>query len=281
MIDGREFLLTDAFNGVPNKTVLWYTQVNGKLEPRYFYYSNSGANWHCAPGVDADCRISKSEKWNKWGYEKGTVVSDALQKALWRLPIQNIEKDFTMIWKQKIGYITRRWEPESELTRSSQFDDFRNRDIIDISKENLKPSINLSALKNMQIDSRLDLSFRWGFKKWPDIASHAYFWDLEAYTGTTLYNGESIEVVFVYAKNSPDLVLIENIRLPNAQMDSFNLPKIMFNGVMLTAKPAVYDYQIPFTMRKNKIHFDGHEYYDIRSFLQDNPLITTFKRLRW
>ena len=68
---------------------------------------------------------------------------------------------------------------------------------------------------------------------------------METRIGTTLYNGQPIEVVFAYSKSQPDLVWVENIRLPNCPVDSFGIPKVVFNGGALTAKPVEHISQVP------------------------------------
>lgn len=279
-VNWKEFYLTDAFWN--KKTILWYVSVNGKLEPRYFYFSDSGANWHCAPGVDNVtqdwARLSKWEQWNDAGYAKWTVVSNELQEAfnsVWINPMG--PKSFSGIWGKKLWALD-----ENGLKDHSKFNEFHERYTYDISDPQwMSNHLRLDDLKHMQIDPKMNISFHLWFKEGPKLSPHKYLWPLESKIWMTTYNGQPIDVIFAWTKDRPDLIWIENILIKDCPVDSFGIPQVVFNGWLLTAKPAEYLSQVPEYIAKNwrKLTEGKDPYIDIRTFLQENPLIVQFKKL--
>lgn len=287
-VDGKDFLFTNAFESSGNKTVLWYIKVDGKYEPRYFYFSNSGGNWHSAPGVDIlnwKNRISKGEQWNPNGYTKWTVVWDAIQDALKSLPEGKWPEDMTQIWKEKIGSLNEPDKPLNRVAEDSQLKDFRERHVIEVSSGSwVDPGTEIGEFQNMHIVKNLDLSFSWWFKKGPELPNHWRFWKIETTIWITNYNGNPVEVIFAHAADKPNLVWVENIRLKDCPIDSHGIPQVIFNGGLLTAKPSEYLSGVPEFIKDNTEIFEqftlnNRKYVDIRPALQDNPLVVQFKRL--
>jgi hypothetical protein len=162
-----------------------------------------------------------------------------------------------------------------------QFQEFKERHNIDISENSgIGKNTTKEDLQNITVSEKINFSFPGGFTPWKTM-SHEHFWPVNTTIWKTTYNGQSIEVIFAHASNNPSLVWIENIRLSDCPIDSHGIPEVIFNGGLLTAKPAEYLKQVPSWIEDQWQHFSvaWREYVDIRPFLQDNPLIVQFKNL--
>lgn len=100
------------------------------------------------------------------------------------------------------------------------------------------------------------------------------------------WNGKILYATICYNKNEPELCWVESFNIFGSPITSFGIPKHRVSGGLFTAKPAEYFSQIPRFLqedmkRKNPdIDFDDEKIYDIREYLQKNPFIVAFKKLR-
>lgn len=91
---------------------------------------------------------------------------------------------------------------------------------------------------------------------------------------------------FCYNKNKSELCWIESFNIVGSPITSFGIPKHRISGGIFTTKPAEYFSQIPQFLQndiKNKnqdIEFYSDDVEDIRKYLQENPFIIAFKKLR-
>ncbi len=273
----REFLVTKKIKSDGRDIVVWYTLINGKYEPRLFYFSQSGWNWHCAPWVDKDADgfyFSKWANWNNGWYTKSTVVTDEISHLLASLPLWGTTESewFMELWMNSTGRVQ-----SGDFAKHTQFDWFKNRRIYTVWSWRFTDVRAMSEVNNMRIDSGFDISFSWGFTYWPSI-EHQYLWNVETYIWRTKWNWQDVEVIFARAKNNePNQFWVEDIKIA-WDINSFGLPNIVVNWWLLTTKPIEYDDQIPVFMRNLWLQKYGPHYYDIRQFLQNNPLIREFKR---
>lgn len=281
-VDGIDFYFTGKIGEEGKRMrVLGYARIDGKLEPRYFHFSQSAANWHSAPGFESK-RISKWEQWNPRWYEKGTVVGWKVAEALDGLPRIQYDGNIWKEWKDKVGTLNHPDDSPNDLMRSSRFRDFENRHTTDLSPKDMNNKITLDDLKDMRLDKNLDISFRWWFQEGPSMGHHlAFGQDVSTNIGRTTYGWKPVEVIFAWTKDRPDLVWIENILHEGVPVDSFGIPKRVFNGGLITAKPADYFEQVPEFMQREgkKLYVWSDTYVDMRPWLQDNPLVVQFKRL--
>ena len=115
---------------------------------------------------------------------------------------------------------------------------------------------------------------------------HTFLWEVDTTIWATSFNGKQVEVIFAQAKDNPSLVWIEDILIIGSKIDSFWIPNDIVNGWLLTTKPVDHKSQLPEFLRgderlKYYTSSTGLDYVDIRVFLQENPLIRTFKKMHW
>lgn len=100
------------------------------------------------------------------------------------------------------------------------------------------------------------------------------------------YNGKMLYVTFCYQKNEPQLCWVESFNIFGSPITTFGIPKHRVSGGIFTTKPAEYFSQIPEFLQENlkhknpNINFYNNETYDIREYIQENPFIIAFKKLR-
>lgn len=93
-------------------------------------------------------------------------------------------------------------------------------------------------------------------------------------------------VTICYDKKDRELCWVESFNIFGSPITSFGIQKHRISGGLFTAKPAEYFSQIPKFLqedmkRKNPdIKFKDSSTYDIREYLQENPFIIAFKKLR-
>ncbi|MFO0764245.1 MAG: hypothetical protein U0518_05355 [Candidatus Gracilibacteria bacterium] len=286
VIEGREFFVSSAFGA--RKTILGYTKVNGVYEPRWFYFSQSGGNWHCSQGVllqgDGSYIISKGQGEFGLSYEKGTVVDSQLSKMF-----DDIPKDYSnntnllKIWKAQMGVtnvdksgmenLRKRYKHEFQSTKL-----YQNADSFGDLDKGLSIGDVKQKMSSIPIDPKFDMNFRGGFRKGPDM-THEHLKRVETIIGKTYWNGKPIEITFAHAADNPDLMWIENIVFKDSPLNSHGIPTQQVDGGLLTAKPLDYWDQVP-TSIENIADKYGKDYRDIRPYIQSNPLIIRFKELQ-
>lgn len=100
------------------------------------------------------------------------------------------------------------------------------------------------------------------------------------------YNGKMLYATFCYNKNESELCWIESFNIFGSPITTFGIPKHRVSGGIFTAKPAEYFSQIPEFLQEDlkhknpNINFYNNETYDIREYIQENPFIIAFKKLR-
>lgn len=288
-VDQREFLLTKQYIFAWRKYILGATKVNGLYESRLFYFSQSGGNWHCTPGIERSSgTISKA--WFLWiSYEKWTVVSSKLSEAFDSLDLSpRIDYNVLSDWEKNFGIIRDKEKQEFKLRYGDEFQTtklYSDEKLFHLSRLpwNMTKDQLIDTFRTFRLPDAFDQSFSGGFTKGSSYI-HDYLWRVHTVVGRTIFNGESIDVVFAMAEDNPFLVWVENICFANETINSYGIPACSISAGILTAKPVDYTDQIP-----NSIIYDSKRYYppgvthysytDIREYMQQNPLIVKFKEL--
>lgn len=282
--DWQEFLLSWIIKSWEREYVMWYVKVEWRYEPRFFYFSQSWWNWHCAPWLNASWRFSKAEfLWAS--YEKWTIISPEISQHFNSFKNSSFSTNPWKAWLETIGSIDGKqfksqywhefninklsWDWESLAHKVSGDKHFKN----NASTDDMK-----NLFRDTPLDQWFDISFNQGFKTWPK-QFHEYLWEVDTIIWKTTYNWKEAEVVFAKAKDRPDLIWIENIRYPNSPINSHWIPKDTINWWLLTTKPLEYNSQVPKSVLREAI--DYGDYLDIRPYIQENPLIRQFKAKWW
>ncbi|MBP9780243.1 hypothetical protein KBD33_06550, partial [Candidatus Gracilibacteria bacterium] len=290
-IDGQEFFVSKRGVGGKNRDcILGYVKVGYQYEPRLFYFSQSGGNWHCAPGVDRatkskDLRFSKGEPLGLQ-YEKGTVVGRELDQIFSKLGEEGIDVSIMSTWEEQFGQL----DPRDDLHKR-YFQKFKDKYQHEFQSTKLYQNAGSFAdldeglsfegvkqkISSIPIDPKFDMNFRGGFRKGPDM-HHQHLKHVKTIIGETNWNGKPIEVTFAHAADNPDLMWIENIVFRDSPLNSHGIPTQQVDGGLLTAKPLEYWNQVPKKIKNEGIVYG--DYRDIRPYIQLNPLIVRFKQLQ-
>ena len=90
-----------------------------------------------------------------------------------------------------------------------------------------------------------------------------------------------VDIYFSRAESEPNLVWIDDIQYPDAEINSFWIMNKSINAVPLVWKPIDYRDQSPYNL-KDHIHLrKWWNYVDMRNLYQDNPIIKHYKKLEW
>lgn len=271
-IDWKDFLLTDKID-LWRESVIAYTKVNWKYEPRLFYFSNSWWNWHSSPWVRYDMGFSKWEWWNLW-YEKWTVLSSKLSKNLENIPNKNNKGELSELYNLWFkDEVYQKKTNEVKRVDITKWED--NQSFAYLQNEQL--SINETKELFSSIDMIwLDMNFS-KIKKWESM-NHKHLWTIDIDIAETKLNWKDVEIVFAKSKNNPDLVWVEDIRYKDVKVNSFWFSSEKIEGWLLTAKPIEYTSQLPKWFRYDNNLKQYGSYTDIRELIQWNPLIKEYKK---
>ena len=93
------------------------------------------------------------------------------------------------------------------------------------------------------------------------------------------FDGREVQITIATAQ-SDGLSWVENMVFADDQGTSFLTQKNPISAGLLTTKPLEYEIQLPQFVREDPSLPDYNPYIDIRSLLQNNPLIKEFKKLQ-
>lgn len=275
-LDWHTFLLTDKFIGNSKFKVYWYVKVWDKYEPRLFYFSSSWWNWKSSLWYFG---LWDYSKWQKIGlsYEKWTIVDPRLVSIIERLPSNNgvfegMVSSLLYNWFDE-KYEQKAWKEVNILTIATWWF-FRLKK--DMSTKEIKDNISKTPVNTFLLNDNNGLNYVWKPITWPQ-QQHNYLWKVFTYIQKLETKWwHTIEVVFAHNARNPELLWVEDIRLKLDKMNSYWIKINQINWWILTTKPLEYDTQVPDSVNKQATHYD--EYVDIRPYIQENPLIKTFKK---
>ena len=298
-IDGKDVYLTSRLEW--NYAVA-YIKQNDKLVPRVFRKSSSGGNWHAVPGFDGS-RVSKGEFVKNISYEKWTVVKKEFNQILDSLPDNDIGVDMRDVMQEVYGKDI----PQSayqeigkhydDMPKSAQ-DYYDETVVFDelLWKFNVNETWN-KAFRNYENSDqikeyydKLDLYQRMDFSTSKIVDSyfshHSYLWNVENQVMTAKvkssnpdFDGREVQITIATAQ-SDGLSWVENMVFADDQGTSFLTQKNPISAGLLTTKPLEYKIQLPQFVREDPSLPDYNPYIDIRSLMQNNPLIKEFKKLQ-
>jgi len=298
-IDGKDVYLTPRLEW--NYAVAYIDQ-NGELVPRVFRKSSSWGNWHAVPGFDGS-RVSKGEFVKNISYEKWTVVKKDFNQILDSLPDNDIGVDMRDVMQEVYGKDI----PQSayqeigkhydDMPKSAQ-DYYDETVVFDelLWKFNVNETWN-KAFRNYgnsdqikEYYDKLDLHQRMDFSTSKIVDSyfshHSYLWNVENQVMTAKvkssnpdFDGREVQITIATAQ-SDGLSWVENMVFADDQGTSFLTQKNPISAGLLTTKPLEYEIQLPQFVREDPSLPDYNPYIDIRSLMQNNPLIKEFKKLQ-
>lgn len=119
-------------------------------------------------------------------------------------------------------------------------------------------------------------------RKWRK-KNHQIIWEVETYKVDVDYWNRMLEIVFARWFDKPDLFWVDNIYVKGIWVNTFWLQEYHINFWILATKPVEYDIQVHENIKiKAGWVIDGYKnYVDIRLQIQNNPLITQFKKQFW
>jgi len=298
ILNGQEFLLSEKiYQGEgkdKRKVMIWFVKRWDKYEPRFFYFSLSWWNWHCAPWFDQkDGRFSKGE-FCDLSYEKGTVVDWKLQTMFSSMEQSLANSDVsTRFQKYFWGFSESSYQNESLLNPAQR--QFKNENSVDKVWKN-KDSTGQSITMFSYINKKETLAWINNIIRNADVRpfdlrlfkkigignerhTHTHLGDIELNRYQTSLNWKPVEITYANTTKEPWLVWVENIHFQTTRMNSFGLPEKSVNAWLLTTKPLEYADSVPDSIKSRSTIYWG-EYVDIRQFIQDNPLIRKFKSVR-
>ena len=298
-IDGKDVYLTPRLEW--NYAVAYIDQ-NGELVPRVFRKSSSWGNWHAVPGFDGS-RVSKGEFVKNISYEKWTVVKKEFNQILDSLPDNDIGVDMRDVMQEVYGKDI----PQSayqeigkhydDMPKSAQ-DYYDETVVFDelLWKFNVNETWN-KAFRNYENSDqikeyydKLDLHQRMDFSTSKIVDSyfshHSYLWNVENQVMTAKvkssnpdFDGREVQITIATAQKD-GLSWVENIVFADDLGTSFLTQKNPISAGLLTTKPLEYEIQLPQFVREDPSLPDYNPYIDIRSLMQNNPLIKEFKKLQ-
>ena len=298
-IDGKDVYLTPRLEW--NYAVAYIDQ-NGELVPRVFRKSSSWGNWHAVPGFDGS-RVSKGEFVKNISYEKWTVVKKEFNQILDSLPDNDIGVNMKDVMKEVYGKDI----PQSayqeigkhydDMPKSAQ-DYYDETVVFDelLWKFNVNETWN-KAFRNYENSDqikeyydKLDLHQRMDFSTSKIVDSyfshHSYLWNVENQVMTAKvkssnpdFDGREVQITIATAQ-SDGLSWVENMVFADDQGTSFLTQKNPISAGLLITKPLEYKIQLPQFVREDPSLPDYNPYIDIRSLMQNNPLIKEFKKLQ-
>ena len=298
-IDSKDVYLTPRLEW--NYAVA-YIKQNDELVPRVFRKSSSGGNWHAVPGFDGS-RVSKGEFVKNISYEKWTVVKKEFNQILDSLPDNDIGVDMRDVMQEVYGKDI----PQSayqeigkhydDMPKSAQ-DYYDETVVFDelLWKFNVNETWN-KAFRNYENSDqikeyydKLDLHQRMDFSTSKIVDSyfshHKYLWDIENQVMTAKikssnpdFDRREVQITIATAQKD-GLSWVENIVFADDLGTSFLTQKNPISAGLLTTKPLEYVIQLPQFVREDPSLLDYNSYIDIRSLMQNNPLIKEFKKLQ-
>lgn len=297
-IEWREFYITDTIDA-GRQYIIGYTIFDGTFHPRIFYYSMSGGNWHCAPGVESDGRLSK---WEIAGlsYEKWTIVSLEFQHILSIIPKRS--------WVSKTDPWSRIWETSTPLSNRSIRTPTDHNVLEDFLKEGITSDLLLwddnvfghifwerfidgstnehnatlerisSLIASMPLPEEMIHGMR--LSKKLGKMHHTELWieyDIMEFAST--WNNTPVKITISSWVDHPELLWVEDISYDiSDNMTSWGIRRKQIHGGIATTKPLEYYFQCPKYIKENGVPI-GKQYIDIRPYIQWNPLIQKAKIL--
>lgn len=305
-IDWKNFYFPPVFD----EKIIFFVENNWILEPRVARWSNGWNKYHIFPGYD----LSKTIRYSKWDtnwwldYEAWVVADKRLVEIFNALPKSTETIQNFWGYLRSIGYTAENYETDEGL------DEFEK---INLSNSPWEYSPSLSTIRYWEKNNRLGDMSKYSAKVfmkklfdhfafnadifWEDIHWNNFtltnpqiqnLWthqNIERYSMTIgKAHWENIVAILAHkTDDSPELYWIEEITLDNSPITSYWIPKHRISSGLLTVKPYEYGAQIPEfikkDMRRNNPSADIYldESYDIREYIQDNPIIREFKKIQW
>lgn len=302
-IQWQTFLVSKPFTDPSWRSwIMWYSVTSNGIEPRFYYFSWSGMNWHSTPGNREGYEgYSKWTFLNSYDYEKWTLINQELSNYFNRIPKSWITTNDDLLWyiTDDIwrAYINERWKltPNNNVAKSFAEEIYIYDDIVKSvdrsyfswewdSYSSLKKTVNAldivnaynSIEKNLQDYLTLDsntTNTRWK-PQWNITWQESILDNIEYKKVSWTFKWKPIEITYARsASNEPDLIWVESINFANSEISSLWIDKEKINWGILTAKPLEYPSQTPDYIRNSKTSKMYWGYYDIRGSIQSNPLI--------
>lgn len=256
-------------------------------------------------------RYSKGDMTWKMDYESGVIADPRIEKILQKIP--NETNSIRGFW----DFLALEWYLSENYETSESLKEFEKINVGKIlntydntaslmsvrssfgswSEETQKqfmtePHRGMKNIFNwIGLDEKIFEKFLENNKEFPKWAKYQKIssesdsiqkWNIEAGE----WNGKMLYVTICYNKNERELCWVESFNIFDSPITTFGIPKHRVSGGIFTAKPSEYFSQIPKFLqedmkRKNPdMDFYGDETYDIREYLQENPFIVAFKKLR-
>ncbi len=270
--------------------------------PRLFYKSQSGGWWHSTQGVRDDGGFWKwdsSDTGRETSYEKTGNVAVSVQNSFENLSIKPMPerivhdpiRDLTLkniTWENFKEQIRKKAvERDEGLLRNSVRDFNEEIEIRDLRPRDMKiPAFaemrhgNKDYIKSVFQNSTLT----WLNGKMEKVGqtnmTHTLLGECNVDLMQWKINGDDVIFEIAYQKNNPDLPWVHNIRSADSRISSFGIESKQFLWGLVYTKPLEYASQLPFTdwsERQMASYGNKGQYTDIRSLIQELPIIKTYK----
>lgn len=306
----QTFFLTEKFTE-SRQTILGYVKFHGIYHARFFYYSKSGGNWHCALWAWEDWFLSKWEffdyKGNRMSYERGTLIVPSLSQFLEKIPVSEMFPELDTTWENR-NIIRNKWVQnctpiDLPCIENACVQDMKN-DIIEIYPflnntttfahifwhDTLGNTLGKCSLweiddffRNTHISEEISQNIKF-LRRWENGTHLLLNTTYNTIICESILNGEKIHITFAHTDDSPENYWIEDITFTKNSISSWGFLRRQINGGVLTSKPVEYHFQCPWIIdSKENPQWIGRmvgkekDYIDIRPYIQQNPLIQIFK----
>ncbi len=299
IIDGVHYAFSKVFLWKRPK-VIWFVEVNWKIEPRLFYKSISDGWWRTTPGITWENKFSKADEIEKSHY----VITTKIDAKLENFINTQIPKEKKVLKIEKY-FKGDRLEERENLVNGTNFlamqqevKAFDDKELLSPFREgNISPwywGRKWSIFQNMNANwvkkylSKLEYpeGFLPNFFGWPKESYetiHSIAWPTEIDVFEGVLDGRKVEWHMARSKNNPEQIWISNIRLANGKLSSFGNDSEFLNTGVLTQKPFEYASrlagQVPYEFNDGRALVMDN-YYDITDVLWWLRPISNYKKYK-
>lgn len=304
-IDEQRFMLSEQYDEW-NRSIVGMTELWWVYHMRLFYYSNSGWNWHCAPGfvsgnLKSKWYLIRSDGMDKleMSYENGTVVDDRLAKVLERIPMSR--RAFPDVSRERRynadGSIAAWWQHAWTPLVDPGINDYvlgdmrkdgisvtplirDTREFARIFRDGIAHEFNESKFSQVFHSIALppDLTENLRYSgKWKTWKHHILNAEVNSYVFESVFQWKTIKIEYAVSSDDPENGWIENIYFSDSTMSTWWFRREQIHAGLLRTKPLEYAYQCPAFMDTYGKKYG--KYIDIRPYTQINPLIIAIKKL--
>jgi len=289
-IDWQKILFSPIIKWWERDEVVWFAEVDWKLEARLFYKSNSDGWWRATPGQRIDGAYSKWKEWVKnYSYVTTTKLDNRLEDKLNNIK-QNIQiKEDNLLESFRI--IDEDWiiHPINSKKFKKEVKAFNDKWKLNVFIEKWKPWYwdkqfewyEVNQIKNYikSLDNKYPDWFIPDFSKWPIKtyeSHHTIAWPINVDIFEWTLNWKKVEWHMARSVNNPNQIWISNIRPKDSKITSFWTDSEFINSWILTSKPFEYTDQLPksFNWRQEIKKY----YYDITDVLWELKPIREYKK---